>query len=141
MLQQPKILLVTGNGPETDRVRELLERHAALACAGSIPKLRSLIRKTHYDALFCPPWSPAGSWEDVLELVEEEAPGLPIIVLSSQGNERDWLEALDVGVFDWLTLPVPPQSLLAIVEQAAASREARARWTGTIPAVLHSGPG
>ena len=139
MLQQPRVLFVTGSGPETDRVWEFLEKHTALTAAGSIPKLRSLIRKTHYDVLFCLPLSPAGSWGDVLELVEEEAPGLPVIVLSSPGNERDWLEALDVGVFDWLTLPVLPQSLLAIVEQAAASREARARWTGTLPAALHSG--
>jgi len=138
MLQQPRVLFVAGNEPETDRVRELLEKHAAVACTGSIPELRTRIRNAGYDALFCPPSFPAGTWREVLEVVEDESPGLPVIVLSPQGNERDWLEALDAGAFDWLTLPVPQQSLLAIVEQAAASREARARWISTHPATAHA---
>lgn len=136
MLPQPRVLLVMDRQPETALVRELLQKHTALTCAGSIPELRSLIRKAEYDSLFCPRSFPAGTWREVLGVVGAESPSLPVIVLSLQGNEGVWLEALDAGAFDWLTLPIPPQALLGVVEQAAASRQARTRWTSAQPATV-----
>lgn len=122
------ILLLVSEDKETAVVRELLQEHGIVTCAGNLPELRTLLRKNSYDALFCA-WSfHTGTWSEVLEIVREESPEVPTIVLSRVGTEREWTAALEAGAFDLLIPPFRKHSLLAVLEQASASREARAGW-------------
>ena len=84
------------------------------------------MEKGNYDALLCA-WSfHTGTWKDALEEVRKLHSDLPVIILSSSAEEREWLRVLGAGAFDLLVPPFQDRALLAVIEQASASREALA---------------
>jgi DNA-binding NtrC family response regulator len=119
---------------ETAEVVELLQIHTILTHAYTIWELRMLLGQERYDVVLCGRSFRRGSWKEILKATDEEAPGVPTIVLSRESNAREWREALAAGAFDLVTLPVPQQTLLGIVEQAAASQQARCRGMHPITA-------
>ena len=130
MLAHHNILLLASEEKESAAIRELLRGHVVLTCAQSLRELRALLQKSDYDAVFCSWAFHAGTWSEVLDVVREESPEVPTIVLSRVGAEQEWVEALEAGAFDLLAPPFRERSLLAVLEQASASREARLWWRG-----------
>jgi DNA-binding NtrC family response regulator len=63
-----------------------------------------------------------------LRNIQESHPGLPVIVLSSSPENREWDEVLEAGAFDLLVPPYDERAVLAVLEQASSSREALALW-------------
>ena len=99
-----------------------------LTPAGNLSELAALLKCNSYDALFCA-WSfQRGTWKEAVRNIQESQPGLPVIVLSSSPENREWSEVLEAGAFDLLVPPYEKQSVLAVLEQASASREALASW-------------
>ena len=128
MLRSPKIVVLSTDPAETGHLQEVLSKHAVLTYARNLSELKTLLKEGEPDVLFCS-WSfQSVSWKEAVEEVQHCYPELPVIVLSRTADEREWMEALEVGDFD-LLIPTygEKQSLLAVVEQAAASRETRAR--------------
>lgn len=138
MSPQRNVLLVMDKDLEARNVQELLQSHTALTCVQTLGELRVHLGRGRYDAVLCGRSFRFGSWKEILRAADEEAPGVPTIVLSSDGSGREWREAVGVGAFDLVTLPIPRHTLLGIVEQAAASQQARARWT--LPAAAEAVP-
>lgn len=127
MFQSPKILFLTSDPAETILLQEILRKHAVLTYARNLFELKTLLKEGEPDVLFCS-WSfQSACWKDVVEEVQQCNPELPVIVLSRTANEREWIEVLEMGAFDLLIPPYREQSLLAVVEQATASHELRAR--------------
>ena len=129
MLPQRNVLLMMDSGYETRDVQEFLRDHTALTCVRTLGELRVHLGRGRYDAVLCGRSFRSGSWREILKAADEEAPGVPTIVLSNDGSGREWREAVGAGAFDLVTLPVPQHTLLGILEQAAASQQARSRWT------------
>ena len=134
MFPQRSVLLMMDSESETGDIQEFLRIHTALTCVGTLGELRVRLGRGQYDAVLCGRSFRSGSWAEILKAAEEEAPGVPTIVLSKDGNGRERREAIRAGAFDLITLPVPQQTLLGIVEQAAASQQARAKWTHPLTA-------
>lgn len=128
MVPQPNVILVMNGESETAGIQEFLRKHTALTCVETLGELRAHLGRGRYDAVLCGRSFRSGSWKEILKAADEEAPGVPTIVLSNDSNGREWREAVGAGAFDLVTLPVPQQTLLGIVEQAAASQQARSRW-------------
>ena len=63
--------------------------------------------------------------------VQHRDPDLPVIVLSRTAGEHEWVAVLEAGAFDLLVPPYRQQALLAVLEQASASRW-RLRNLGTV---------
>lgn len=124
MLRYPKVILLSNDETETTVLEQLLSEHVVLTSVNDLSALISLLEDNDYDALFCA-WSfHTGTWNDALEEVRKVHPDLPVIILSSSAEEREWLQALGGGAFDLLVPPYQERSLLAVLEQASASREA-----------------
>ncbi len=124
MLRQPKVLLFSTDEAEMAQLQQILSEHVILTPVDHQSKLNALIEKHNYDALFCA-WSlQQGSWNDVVSEVRESHPDLPVIVLSPAPDNREWDEVLQAGAFDLLVPPFEERSMLAVLEQASASREA-----------------
>ena len=134
MFPQRNVLLVMDRESETGEIQEFLRNHTALTCVRTLGELRMHLGRGQYDAVLCGRSFRSGSWKEILKAAEEEAPGVPTIVLSQDSSGREWREAVGAGAFDLITLPVPQQTLLGILEQAAASQQARARWTHPLAA-------
>jgi len=124
MLRYPKVLLLSNDETETAVLEHLLGEHAALTAVHQLSELVSLLEEGKYDALFCA-WSlDAGTWTNALEEVRKFHPELPVIILSSSPEEREWMRVLEAGAFDLLVPPYEERPLLAVLEQASASRDA-----------------
>ena len=125
MLRYPNVLLFSSDETESAALEGLLREHVLLTPVKSLPELVSELEHNDYDALFCA-WSlGAEAWHATLEEVRKVHPDLPVIILSLSAGEKEWLRALDAGAFDFLVPPYQERSLLAVLEQASASREAR----------------
>jgi DNA-binding response OmpR family regulator len=128
MLRSPRVLLLSTDETETALLKELLREHAILTPAGNLSELAALLKANSYDALFCA-WSfQRGTWKEAVRNIQESHPGLPVIVLSSAPENREWAEVLEAGAFDLLVPPYEERAVLAVLEQASASSEALASW-------------
>jgi len=125
MLRYPNVLLFSNDEMETAILQRLLGEYAIVTPVHNESELAPLLENNHYDALFWA-WSfRAGTWNDALRQVRMINPDLPVIVLSTAAEERAWIRALDAGAFDLLVAPFEERQLLAVLEQAWASHEAR----------------
>jgi DNA-binding response OmpR family regulator len=123
MLRNPQVLLLSSE-TEPTVLEQLLSEHVALTPVKSLSEMVSLLENRDYDALFCA-WSfHTGTWNDALEEVRKLHSDLPVIIFSSSAEEREWLRVLEAGAFDLLVPPFQDRALLAVLEQASASRDA-----------------
>ena len=139
MMTYPRVLLLTTDEPEAAQLNALLSEYVTLAWARDLCELGRLLETGQYDALFCD-WSfYSGAWSEVLQEVRKLNPDLPVIILSRTAAEREWLEVLDAGAFDLLAPPYREHNLLAVLEQATASRQACSWQNEEIPRKQRTG--
>lgn len=120
----PKVLLATDDEMQFLALQKLLLEYATMDCAASLIELRYCLESDTYDVVLCA-WSFHAGWNKVVHSVHQQVPELPVIVLSRTGGEAEWSEVLRAGAFDLVAGPFRERSMLAAVEQAAASYRAR----------------
>ena len=124
MRSHPKVLLLSSDETETRKLEEVLLEYAILKRAENLAELQSNLGGA-YDAVFCG-WSfHTGTWNDALGQVRQRCPDLPVVIFRETGDEREWVKVLEAGAFDLLIAPYQKHSVIPILEQAAASYEAR----------------
>ena len=125
MLRQPNILLLCGGEAQTVSLCDVLSNHARVTSAADLLELKVLLENGFFDAVFCA-WSfSLGNWRGALHEVQRLNPDLPVIVFSTTGGEREWVDVLDAGGFDLLTDPYRNNTVLPALEHATASYSAR----------------
>ena len=76
---------------------------------------------------------PAMSGRDVCREIKQQAPALPVIILSAASDVSDKVLLLELGADDYVTKPFSPRELLARVRAALRRRRGRVR-----PRSMHS---
>ena len=66
---------------------------------------------------------PGLSGRELLEKIQEESPGTPVIILTGHGTVESAVKAMRLGAWDFLTKPVNLDYLLLLVKQALDNRE------------------
>ncbi len=125
MLRSSRVLLLCSDPSASAAFRLILAPHAILVLAGHLPEALDLLAKSPFDAVLCAWRFDLGTWNDALSAVKRAHPDLPVIVFSSTGGEREWVEVLDAGAFDLLVSPYTQRTILPPIEHALASHEAR----------------
>lgn len=77
---------------------------------------RELALKARFELMLLDLVLPGGSGFDILQVLKQERPGLPIIVLSARGEEADRVRGLKLGADDYVVKPFSMKELLARVE-------------------------
>jgi DNA-binding NtrC family response regulator len=115
-------VLFIGSHPEGADAAEILSQFASVTRVLTVPT--SLPKGSEaYDAVFCD-WDCAdGTWRDVLSRLQELQLQVPQIVLSRCGCEKEWIEVLEAGAFDFLVPPYSSTQVLATLEHALASTQ------------------
>jgi len=129
MNTKPQVLLVSG-GKESG-LQEILRRRADLTEAGSIPEMVRELGSREFDVIVCEPEFSEGTWREALRELQARRVASPAIVVSQtsapdEGIE-EWAEVLQAGAFDLLLAPSREYSVLAMLEHAVASGQARAQ--------------
>ena len=126
MYEHPNVLLLSTDKTVSSNLQNVLRELAILTRVDTLSELGFHLKRSDYDALFCA-WSfHTGSWNDALKVVWKCRPDLPVIVLARIAEEQEWLQALETGAFDLLVPPFQSREILAVLEQASATRQARA---------------
>ncbi len=126
MLSQPKVLLIGSDEAELSVLEGILSEHVELHSVRDLLELQGNLERS-YDAVFCG-WSfHDATWNEVLEVLQQLNPDLPVIVFSRTGGEREWAEVLEAGAFDLMAPPYRKLPVLAVLEQAIDSYDARRR--------------
>lgn len=68
---------------------------------------------------------------ELLRYVNRRYPGLPVILISSRGNEKTAVEAMQIGAFSYLPRPLDYEELVGEVHRAAGTGGGVARRSGT----------
>ena len=118
----PKVLVIGSNSNGAD-VAEILAQFASVTRVLTVPTALPKEETERYDAVFCN-WDCAdGTWRDVLSKLKELNLQIPLIVLSRCGCEKEWVEVLEAGAFDFLVPPYTSAQILSVLEHAMASSQ------------------
>jgi DNA-binding NtrC family response regulator len=118
----PRVLFIGSNSNGADAA-EILAQFASVTRVLTVPAALPTQEREAYDAVFCD-WDCAdGTWRDVLSKLKELHLPIPLIVLSRCGCEKEWIEVLEEGAFDFLVPPYTSTQLLAVLEHALASSQ------------------
>jgi DNA-binding NtrC family response regulator len=124
----PKVLFIGSNSNGAE-VAQILAQFVSVTRVLTVPTALPQGETEAYDAVFCD-WDCAdGTWRDVLSRLKELRLRIPLIVLSRCGCEKEWVEVLEAGAFDFLVPPYTSSQIMAVLEHAMASSQ---------PALAHS---
>jgi len=128
MNTKPQVLLVSA-GAGTG-LKEILQRRASVTQAGSIPEMVRELAQRDFDVILCEPEFTEGTWREALRELQARRVAAPAIVVSQTSGVdegiEEWAEVLEAGAFDLLLAPSREYSVLAMLEHAVASGQARA---------------
>ncbi len=137
MTPDPRILVVDDEPP----IRRLLKT-ALTAQSWRVeetadgPEALDFLRRTKVDLILLDLGLPGLDGLDVIRRLRESGNVTPIIVLSSRGDEKGKVAALDLGADDYVTKPFGVEELAARIRAALRHR---LQQEGEKP-VFHSGP-
>jgi two-component system KDP operon response regulator KdpE len=133
----PHVLIVEDEAPIRAFLRTALSAHG-YRCSEAATAREALLQLTANapEIVLLDLGLPDGDGLDVLRHVRQWSP-LPIVVLSARGQERDKVQALDLGADDYLTKPFGVPELLARIRvslrhaaQTGDGSAAVRAWTG-----------
>ena len=113
----PKVLFIGSSFDGMDAA-DILVQFASVTRTLSVPKSLPSKAGEAYDIVFCDWDCEEGTWRDVLSKLKQLQLQIPLVVLSRCGCEKDWIEVLEAGAFDFLVPPYTRAQILAVLEHA-----------------------
>jgi len=86
-------------------------------------KVQALVDATPFDAVVTDLDMPLLDGRKVLEQVVASHPGLPVVVLTGHSDVATAVSCMRIGAVDFLTKPVKPEHLVAVLERAMERSE------------------
>ncbi|MGH9453514.1 MAG: response regulator [Terriglobia bacterium] len=80
---------------------------------------RSLLQQCTPRVLFTDTSLPDGSWTDVLNLATGQSGNIPVILVSRFDDMELYLQAIERGAFDFMSLPLSPSDVAFIFQHAS----------------------
>ncbi|MBI2820282.1 MAG: response regulator [Acidobacteria bacterium] len=126
MFSVPRVLICVCDAGQKASLQQSLAPYAELSWACDLGEMARRLEQERFDAVFCARVLCSDTWIEIMRLVQQSCPELPIIILSQTADEQEWLEVLAAGAFDLLGLPCHERTILSVMEHAVATGEARA---------------
>ncbi|MCZ6854555.1 MAG: sigma-54 dependent transcriptional regulator [Gammaproteobacteria bacterium] len=115
-----KRALIVDDEPD---IRELLEitlgrMNILTAAAHDLASARKHLAEEEFDLCLTDMHLPDGNGIELVKLIAEQRPGLPVAVITAFGSMDTAISALKAGAFDFVQKPVDLEQLRALVETA-----------------------
>ncbi|HEX7340594.1 MAG TPA: sigma-54 dependent transcriptional regulator, partial [Rhodanobacteraceae bacterium] len=107
--------------------------------AASVGDARTLLGERRYDLCFTDMRLPDGSGQELIELIAERYPDMPVAMITAYGNVDAAVNALKAGAFDFVSKPVDIKILRRLVESALKLSAGHAR-DGSAPVPANTAP-
>jgi two-component system, NtrC family, response regulator PilR len=86
--------------------------------AGTKDEALSLLQQRSFDLCLTDMRLPDGDGLELVEWIQQHAPGLPVAVITAHGNVESAVQALKAGAFDFVSKPVELSDLRKLVDAA-----------------------
>ncbi len=93
--------------------------------ASNVAEARQLLGEHTYDLCFTDMRLPDGSGQELIELIAENYPDMPVAMITAYGNVDAAVNALKAGAFDFVSKPVDIKMLRGLVQTALRLSEER----------------
>ncbi len=124
MLQGARILIVDDERTTRLSLSEIFSlRGANTATAADGNEALEQIQQTEFDLLILDVKMPGLSGLQVLEYVQQHAPGTICILLTAHATIDSAIHALRQGAFDYVLKPAQPKTIIEAVERGLAKRQ------------------
>ncbi|WP_329741302.1 sigma-54 dependent transcriptional regulator [Dyella sp. A6] len=97
---------------------------------GTVTDARRALAENTYDLCFTDMRLPDGNGQEVIELIAEDHPDMPVAMITAYGNVDAAVNALKAGAFDFVSKPVDIQMLRRLVRTALKLAEERRSGNG-----------
>jgi two-component system response regulator PilR (NtrC family) len=85
---------------------------------GTVTEARRALAERSYDLCFTDMRLPDGNGQEIIELIAETRPDMPVAMITAYGNVDAAVNALKAGAFDFVSKPVDIQMLRGLVRTA-----------------------
>ncbi len=124
MLQGARILIVDDERTTRLSLSEIFSlRGANTSTAADGTEALNQIRQTAFDLIILDVKMPGLSGLQVLEYVQDHAPGTVCILLTAHATIDSAIRALRQGAFDYVLKPAQPKAIIEVVERGLAKRQ------------------
>ncbi len=126
-LASSTLLLVEDNADMQSLLREIVEPQYQILQAANGAEALEILSKRTVDSIVTDIMMPQMDGFELIEHLKENAQwqSIPVIVLTARANEQDKLQALRMGVDDYLYKPFSPQELLVRIQNLLENRQKR----------------
>lgn len=76
-----------------------------------------------FDCIVCDVGLPDQSGVEVLKLIHNQSPELPVIMITAHGSIASALSAMKAGAYDYIQKPFEPEELKIVIERAVHERQ------------------
>jgi len=109
-------------------IRELLEitlgrMQIQTDSAESVASAKQLLMRNHYDLCLTDMRLPDGKGLELVELIQQQYPHLPVAVITAHGSIDTAIESMKAGAFDFISKPVDLTTLRKLVNTAIESSQ------------------
>lgn len=109
-------------------IRELLEitlgrMQIQTDSAESVASAKQLLMRNHYDLCLTDMRLPDGKGLELVELIQQQYPHLPVAVITAHGSIDTAIESMKAGAFDFISKPVDLPTLRKLVNTAIESSQ------------------
>ncbi len=96
----------------------------------SVDEVRAALAQRAVHLVFCEDALPEGGFREVLRLAQATGSGVPLVVSSLSGELEEYLEAMQMGAFDFIAPPYRPSEVESIVNSVRQNYSSK-RMGGT----------
>ena len=123
MPSPPQVLVVFSDSHHRDALATLLA-HCGLRpiLSRSVSEARTILARQAICLIFCDARLADGTFRDILAEVERACARVPVVVASHLADWDHYLEAMHLGVFDYITLPCRRVEVEWVVSKALPAR-------------------
>lgn len=126
MNERPLALIVDDEQDLSDLLEMALTRlQVNTRIAPSVSAARQLLARERFDLCLTDMKLPDGDGLDLVEIIQQEQPQLPVAVLTAYGSMETAIRALKSGAFDFVTKPIDINMLRKVVASALQTAESR----------------
>src|SRR5512136_266922 len=124
MLQNARLMIVDDERTTRLSLSEIFTlRGATTSTAADGAEALAQIKQTAFDLIILDVKMPGVSGLQVLEYVQENAPGTVCILLTAHATIDSAIRALRQGAFDYVLKPAQPKTIIEAVERGLAKRQ------------------
>ena len=113
-------VLVTGcdAGKRTALLNMLEEYGLEPMIASNVEETRQILERRPMHVVFCEDRLPDGGFREILRLVKANRPEVQVVVSSMLGDVHEYIEAMNLGAFDFIASPYRSSEIISVVDGA-----------------------